>query len=212
MTTGAIAVEKIQDSYRARVDEYVEHLGSIEAMAGEDRRVIADWAASITGRALDAGSGPGHWTAFLSDHGVDAEGIDLVPEFVERAAARFPHVRFRVGDLEFLPMQDGSLGAILSWYSIIHAEPGQVPLILSEFARCLRPGGTLLLGFFEGPRIEPFDHAVVTAYFWRIDTLKHELARAGFAIVDTHARTDLGSRPHGAILARRKGILDDVDE
>lgn len=61
------------------------------------------------------------------------------------------------------------------------------------------------LGFFEGPRIEPFDHAVVTAYFWPIDAMEQELTRAGFEIVDTHARTDQGSRPHGAILARRAG-------
>lgn len=200
-----MAVEKVRSSYGARAEEYAEHLGSVEAMAAEDRQVIAEWAATIRGRALDAGSGPGHWTAFLSDHEVEAEGVDLVPEFVELAAARFPHLLFRVGELESLPVEGSSLGGILSWYSIIHAEPGQVPSILGEFARCLRAGGTLLLGFFEGPRIEPFDHAVVTAYFWPIDAMEQELTRAGFEIVDTHARTDQGSRPHGAILARRAG-------
>ena len=63
--TGATAVEKVRSGYGARADEYTEYLGSVEAMAAEDRRVIADWAASIRRRALDAGSGPGHWTAFL---------------------------------------------------------------------------------------------------------------------------------------------------
>lgn len=41
--------------------------------------------------------------------------------------------------------------------------------------------------------------------------MKKELSRAGFEIVDTHARADPGSRPHGAILARWEGIMDDVD-
>ncbi len=205
-------MEKVRLSYGSRADEYTEYLGSVEAMAAEDRRVIAEWAASISGRVLDAGSGPGHWTAFLRDYGVEAEGIDLVPEFVECAAARFPDLLFRVGDLGSLPMGGGSLDGILSWYSIIHAEPGHVPAILREFARCLRPGGTLLLGFFAGPRIEPFDHAVVTAYFWPIEAMTRELARAGLEIIDTHARTDPGSRPHGAILARREGAMTDGDE
>ncbi|MGM7678132.1 class I SAM-dependent methyltransferase [Microbacterium sp. A94] len=201
-----MAVEKVRSSYGARADEYTEYLGSVEAMAAEDRRVISEWAATIRGRALDAGSGPGHWTAFLRDHGVEVEGLDLVPEFVGRAAARFPDLLFRVGDLESLPVEDGSLGGILSWYSLIHTEPERVPSIIGEFARCLHPGGTLLLGFFEGPRIEPFDHAVVTAYFWPVDALKKELARAGFEILATHARTDQGSRPHGAILARLETV------
>lgn len=70
----------------------------------------------------------------------------------------------------------------------------------------------VVFGFFAGPRIEPFDHAVVTAYFWPIEAMTRELARAGLEIIDTHARTDPGSRPHGAILARREGAMTDGDE
>lgn len=54
-------------------------------------------------RLMRAQSVMGHWTAYISDQGVQAEGIDLVPEFVEAAAARFPELSFRVGDLESLP-------------------------------------------------------------------------------------------------------------
>ena len=196
-------VERVRRSYGARAAEYTELLGSVDDMAAEDRRTIGDWAAAIEGRAVDAGCGPGHWTRFLRDHGVDVDGIDLVPEFVEGATARFPGLRFRVGELAALPVDDGALGGILSWYSVIHTEPQRVPAILREFARCLRPGGTLLLGFFAGERVEPFDHAVVTAWFWPIETMERELERAGFEILETHARQDAGSRPHGAILARR---------
>jgi SAM-dependent methyltransferase len=198
-----MTIERVRSSYGSRAAEYTEHLGSVEAMAAEDRRVLAEWATTIHGPALDAGSGPGHWTAFLAEHGVETEGLDVVPEFVESARRRFPQLRFRLGGLEALPAADGSLGGILSWYSVIHTEPGSVPAILDEFARCLRPGGTLLLGFFDGPRIEPFDHAVVTAWSWPVEAMAVQLRRAGFEVVGTHARTDPGSRPHGAILARR---------
>ena len=193
----------VRDSYAARAAEYTDLFGSIAATAAEDRRLIGEWAASIEGPALDAGCGPGHWTAFLRARGVTVEGLDLVPEFVDGAAARFPDLNFRVGDLGALPVGDGSLGGILSWYSLIHTEPEQVPEILSGFARALRLGGTLLLGFFTGPQFEPFDHAVVTAYFWPIPLLADALATAGFEVLETHSRTDPGARSHGAIWARR---------
>lgn len=200
-----MTVEHVRMSYGSRADEYTRYLGSIEAMATEDRQSISEWARTIKGSALDAGSGPGHWTAFIHEHGIDIEGIDLVPEFVQGAAARFPQLRFHVGELESLPLEDNSRGAILSWYSIIHTEPERVPLVLSEFGRVLRPGGTLLLGFFEGPKTESFDHAVVTAWFWPIDAMKEELTHAGFEVVEIRTRKDEGRRSHGSILARYTG-------
>ena len=75
---------------------------------------------------------------------------------------------------------------------------------LSEFARALRPGGTLLLGYFDSAdAVEPFDHAVVTAYRWPAASLHEALEDAGFAIVETHRRTGRGRRPVGAIICER---------
>ncbi|MET1051371.1 MAG: class I SAM-dependent methyltransferase, partial [Mycetocola sp.] len=162
------------------------------------------WARDIDGPTIDAGCGPGHWTQFLHDHGVAVEGLDLVTEFIDGATARFPDVPFRVGTLDALPAEDGALAAILSWYSIIHTPPQDVPALLTEFARCIRPNGTLLLGFFDGRQVEAFDHAVVTAYYWPSAQVQAELAAAGFEIVETHTRSDPGRRPHAAIIARRQ--------
>jgi len=39
---------------------------------------------------------------------------------------------------------------VLSWYSTIHHEPARIDVPLAEFARVLRPGGLLALGFFDG--------------------------------------------------------------
>lgn len=194
----------VRHAYASRAQEYTALLGDVAGLAEADRLLIADWAATIDGPVLDVGSGPGHWTEFLRDHGVEVAGIDLVPEFVDIARARYPDLTFTVGDAESLPVADAALGGLLSWYSLIHAAPESVPTLLREFARCLRPGGTLLLGVFEGPRLEPFEHAVVTAWFWPVVALSELLERAGFDVVETHGRTDPGSRPHAAILARRR--------
>ena len=63
--------------------------------------------------------------------------------------------------------------------------------------------GTLLIGFFDGHVVEKFDHAVVPAYRWPVSDLCDELVGAGFDVVETHARTTIGQRSHGAILALR---------
>ena len=196
--------DAVRRAYGERADEYTEALGSLSAMAEEDQNLISGWARDIGGPTLDAGCGPGHWTKFLHDHGVAVEGIDMVSEFIDGATARFPEVPFRVAMLEALPADDGALAAILSWYSLIHTPPNDVPALLNEFARCIRPGGTLLLGFFEDGQIEAFDHAVVTAYYWPVPLMHDALAAAGFEMVETHTRTDPGRRPHAAIIARRR--------
>jgi len=198
--------DEVRDAYGARADEYTTLLGSIEAMAAPDRETIEAWARSLDGPALDVGSGPGHWTQHVHELGVDIAGVDLVPEFVEGARGRFPDVPFELGDLEALPAADASLGGILAWYSVIHTPPADVPGILGEFARCIRPGGSLLIGFFDGERVEPFDHAVVTAYYWPVVEMAGLLVEAGFDVVETHTRTDPGHRPYGAILARRRAV------
>lgn len=152
---------------------------------------------------LDAGCGPGQWTGFLSGCGAEARGVDLVPEFVEQARANNPSLSFEVGSFERLGAGSSELGGVLAWYSLIHHKPEEIAVPLAEFARVLRPGGSLLLGFFEGPALEAFDHAVTSAYRWPVAKLSERVAAAGFEVVETHARTAIGQRPHGALAAHR---------
>lgn len=79
MTDEATSDVRIRDGYTARAVEYTELFGDIGQMDEVDRERIGRWADGVAGRILDAGCGPGHWTAFLVDRGADAEGIDLVP-------------------------------------------------------------------------------------------------------------------------------------
>lgn len=68
------------------------------------------------------------------------------------------------------------------------------------------PGGSLLLGFFEGTNLESFPHAVTTAFFWPINELAKHLKFAGFEIEQTDTRIDLGKRPQAAVCARRVAL------
>ncbi|MFV0373172.1 class I SAM-dependent methyltransferase [Microbacterium sp.] len=198
-----MSLRRVQNAYAARAGEYAEQLGHMGAVAEPDRRLVLGWATGLTGPVVDVGCGPGHWTAYLHDHGVDVSGVDPVPEFVAHARDAHPAVTFRPGTAERLYAADGELGGVLAWYSLIRHASDRVPAVLAEFARVLRPGGGLLLGFFEGPASERFDHAVITAYRWPVDALTTLVEDAGFAVTSTQTRTDPGARPHGAITATR---------
>ncbi|MFD6179147.1 MULTISPECIES: class I SAM-dependent methyltransferase [unclassified Isoptericola] len=199
-------------AYAARAQEYTDLFGSMASVHEDDRDLVARWAAGLTGRVLDAGCGPGQWTDFLARLGLDAEGVDLAEPFLERARAEYPGVTFRRAALDDLGVPDGGLGGLLAWYSVIHTPPdttdgAAVDDVLAEFARAVAPGGGLLVGYFRGPRVEPFDHKVTTAWFWPPEELAARLDRAGFDVVATAERDEPGARPHGAVSARRRAAL-----
>ncbi|WP_378144062.1 class I SAM-dependent methyltransferase [Cnuibacter sp. UC19_7] len=199
-------MSEVTHAYSRRAAEYTELLGSMSAVHPSDLALIDAWARTVEGPVLDAGCGPGHWTAHLVDLGLQVRGIDLVEPFLDHARSAHPGVRFDRGSIDRLADDDAALGGVLSWFSTIHHTPGDIGVPLAEFARVLRPGGTLVLGCFDAPDgadVEPFDHAVVTAYRWSPERIRAEVERAGFEVVETHRRSGAGYRPVAALVARR---------
>jgi len=78
---------------------------------------------------VEVGCGPGHVTAYLAAGGADARGIDLTPEMVEQARARFPGIRYDVGDLTRLirPENADGWGTVLACYSLFHLAGSEFP-------------------------------------------------------------------------------------
>ncbi|WP_437583665.1 class I SAM-dependent methyltransferase [Paramicrobacterium sp. CJ85] len=196
-------LREVAAAYAERSGEYIDLFATLEGAHPSDIELVTTWARGLTGPVLDAGCGPGHWTALLRSLGLDASGVDLVPEFIAHARTLSPEASFSVGSLTELDAAEATLGGILSWYSLIHLDPADVPRALAEFARVVRPGGGLLVGFFVGERLEPFDHAITAAHYWPLDELRALVDAAGFETVETHTRTGRGYRPHGALSARR---------
>ncbi|MDN4597269.1 class I SAM-dependent methyltransferase [Leifsonia virtsii] len=194
----------VRDAYARRSAEYIDLFGSMEPVHPADLQLVTTWADSLEGPVIDAGCGPGQWTDHLASRGKDVSGVDLVPEFISRARRSYPGVRFDVGGFDRLDAETSSIGGVLSWYSLIHREPDDIRAPLREFARVLRPGAGLLVGFFTWPTLERFPHAVVDGYRWPVPLLASEVEAAGFDVVETYERTQSGARPQGAIVARRR--------
>jgi SAM-dependent methyltransferase len=155
----------------------------------------------------DLGCGPGHLTAHLSELGLDAFGVDVSSEMIALARQAHPGLRFDEGSMADLDVEDGSLGGILAFYSVIHTPPQDLPRVFKEFQRVLKPGGHLMLGFFAGDSAWPleFDHKVTLAYRWLPDGLAELLRQAGFAEVARMVREpDEGERFQQAQLLVRK--------
>lgn len=187
--TASSAVHDTRTAYDAVAPLYAELFSDMLDTRPLERALLAAFAELVqdhaAGPVADIGCGPGHVTAHLNALGPTTFGVDLSPAMIALAREAHPDLRFDEGSMNALDLADGVLGGILALYSVIHAEPRQLPAVFTEFRRVLAPGGHLLLGFFAGddPLPREFDHKVAPAYRWSPDSLAELLRQAGFAEV-----------------------------
>ena len=102
-------------------------------------------------KVLDLGSGAGI-DCFLAARKVGAKGhvigVDMTPEMVERARenarrAGIANVEFRLGEIERLPVADGSVDVIIS-NCVINLSPDKAA-VFAEAIRVLKPGGRMVV-------------------------------------------------------------------
>jgi demethylmenaquinone methyltransferase/2-methoxy-6-polyprenyl-1,4-benzoquinol methylase len=77
--------------------------------------------------------------------------IDLTKEMMERAQKKLQRydlldrVAFKVGDAKHLPFHEGMFDVVYNSYMFDLIDTSDMPKIISEFKRVLKPGGTLVL-------------------------------------------------------------------
>jgi arsenite methyltransferase len=100
---------------------------------------------------LDLGSGGGV-DCFIAAKQVGITGrvigVDMTPEMIAKAQANakrggFDNVEFRMGEIENLPVEDGTVDAVIS-NCVINLSPDK-PRVFREAYRTLAPGGRLMV-------------------------------------------------------------------
>jgi SAM-dependent methyltransferase len=147
-------LDAVRASYDRVADAYADLLRDELAAKPVDRAALGLFAELVTaaggGEVADLGCGPGRVTAHLAALGLTARGIDLSPGMVAVARREHPGLRFDVGSMAALDLPGGSLAGALAWYSLVHTPTEELPPVLAEIARVLRPGGQLLTAFQVG--------------------------------------------------------------
>ena len=178
-------------SYDAIAVDYAEHFRDAMAARPWDRAVLAVFAelvqAGSPGPVADVGCGTGWTTGHLHGLGLDVFGVDLSPGMLAVARRSHPGLRFEVGSMLALDLDDGVLGGLVASYSTIHVPDEELPVVLAEFARVLAPGGHLLLVFQVGDgalhMTEALGHRIELEFHRRRpDDLAELLAQAGLPV------------------------------
>ena len=96
---------------------------------------------------LDAGCGTGYALNRIAKLAPNAEltGIDLSENMLEIAKGVCPSANLYPGDIERLPVENGSRNVVISSSAIQWCD---APTVVEEFNRCLCNGGNLLLSTF----------------------------------------------------------------
>jgi ubiquinone/menaquinone biosynthesis C-methylase UbiE len=118
-----------------------------EQVTGKLRKALGRWPAEPFGDALEIGAGTGYFSLNLLQAGTieRATATDISPGMLaaleENAARLGLEVRTAAAEAETLPFPDESFDLVFG-HAVLHHIP-DLAQAFSEFARVLRPGGTL---------------------------------------------------------------------
>ncbi|MBR9922574.1 MAG: class I SAM-dependent methyltransferase [Bacteroidetes bacterium] len=90
---------------------------------------------------LDLACGTGRLSRFAT------HGTDQSKSMISIARDKNPGVKFHCSDALNMPFEEGRFDAIFAFHFVMHLEPEALKQVLEECARCLKPGGKLILDF-----------------------------------------------------------------
>jgi len=198
--SGEVHVETARAVYDLAAPRYVQFVGTEigPATEGPIERSLLDVFIELVKRqrgvgVADVGCGPGRVAAFMAERGLSVVGVDISQAMLAVARNAHRHIKFEEGQLDALPIETGSLGGAVCWYSIIHTPPDRLTEAFGELSRVLMPGGYLLLAFqTEGEPLHRTDahgtHLPLVSYRHSVHEVAGHLEAIGFTISTTVLR------------------------
>ncbi len=180
--------DALRRGYAPIARAYRENLAGELAGKPLDRAFLDAFAERCAGGTIiDLGCGPGHIAHYLTGKGARVEGIDLSPEMIAEAAAAYPDIAFRVGDMFALPLGDASVIGIAAFYAIVHLRTVELEAPFREMHRALTPGGLAAIAFHTGTdhvHVDELFGCATSLEFWLHppDAVVAALVAAGFTL------------------------------
>ena len=140
---------------------------------------------------VDAGTGTGALLPVLAPGARRLWGIDRSPEMLAEAGRRVATLRLANvtlvrADLASLPFANASVDGVCSLLALHHA--ARPAAVIAEFARCVRPGGRVVLGDFVEHREEWMRNELAHAWLgFAPERVARWCTDAGLAGVELHA-------------------------
>jgi ubiquinone/menaquinone biosynthesis C-methylase UbiE len=125
-------------------DAWAEHYDGPNPAVDVDGVEVHDMLSALApGMALDAACGTGRHSRHLADRGFDVIGVDVNRSMLALAEAKIPGGDFRIGDVTALPVDDDTVDVVVCSLALTHV--AALRQALGEFARVVRPGGTVIV-------------------------------------------------------------------
>jgi SAM-dependent methyltransferase len=129
-------------------------------------------------RILDAGCGTGRVAIELAQRGYEVVGVDIDPTMLDTARRKAGDMRFVLGDLSQLALNETFDLVVLAGNVIIFVGPGNERLVLERMAAHVDSGGMLVAGF------------QIDAGRYALADYDADAARAGFTLTSRYATWD----------------------
>ena len=100
-------------------------------------------------RVLEVGCGSGVFLRAAADRGASVDGLDASETLIDLARARVPEAELIVGDMQFLPYDDGQFDLVAGFNSFFFA--ADMVAALHEAGRVAKPGASVVIQVWGRP-------------------------------------------------------------
>ncbi len=144
--------DKIAEVYNSVAKEYAEVFSDEHDRKPQDREILYRFFQEAADKkpVWEFGCGPGETTQYLKNLGMEISGLDISENIIRQAGLSHPDITFKKGNILDLEFINESIGAVVSFYAIVHFSLKQVEKAFNEIFRVLKPGGLFLFTYHIG--------------------------------------------------------------
>ena len=157
---------------------------------------------------LEIGTGHGRDSLFFQEQGFSVTGIDLSPAMVDLCQQK--GITAYVMDVVDLNFEVNSFDAVYALNSFLHLSKSELPAVLENVRRILRPAGLFYLGVYGGFDFEGIweDDFYTPKRFFSLHTdenLKQTLSKVFEILYFRSIEFDENQRPFQSVILRKNG-------